>query len=389
MLCQRSKPPTTSRNGLRGRFPGGQAVNKPTVKHMEYGLLHWMAKLSQLRQVSVKHIKKLADIDAERDLKLAPHLKPAYLDQDHFAKMNVASAVAVLNHSVGAAIRVLVSLGRMEEEALTTAWFVERVYRWFTLMTSRYIGTAADAGCLGESVLLHSVDASVPRALEFKLMLHLITLSQFFKPSRKGSYDMDDSVDLLEFVEMTKAAQKNSVEAAEVELLTDSLLDDDAPSLDDVQMESLVYVAGYITHSVSKKFKLCGTCRECLQAEPVEQNYQLLKLKSYRSLSQPNPLTRLSGLVVSLLQHADSVFRAHEHDALTVSLASLTNAALDKCQLANSVPHCHELQKRLTQTFLMLRLRITLRKLSSKAKTAKAKCGSKSVGMRAAVSQIR
>ncbi|KAH9360202.1 hypothetical protein HPB48_012093 [Haemaphysalis longicornis] len=214
-------------------------------------------------------------------------------------------------------------------------------------------------------------------------------LSQFFKPSRKGSYDIDDSVDLLEFVEMKKAAQKNSVEAAEVELLTDSLLDNDAPPLDDVQMESLVYVAGYITHSVSKKFKLCDTCRECLQAEPVEQNDQLLKLKSYRSLSQPNPLTRPSGLVVSLLQHADSVFRAHEHDALTVSLASLTNAALDKCQLANSFPHCHELQKRLTQAFLMLRLRITLRKLSSKAKTAKAKCGSKSVGMRAAVSQIR
>ncbi|KAH9360203.1 hypothetical protein HPB48_012094 [Haemaphysalis longicornis] len=30
----------------------------------------------------------------------------------------------------------------MEEEALTTAWFVELVYRWFPLMTSRYIGTA-------------------------------------------------------------------------------------------------------------------------------------------------------------------------------------------------------------------------------------------------------
>ncbi|KAH9379670.1 hypothetical protein HPB48_000545 [Haemaphysalis longicornis] len=452
MLCQRSKPPTTSRNGLRGRFGGGQAVNKPTthwmppmhllpllpfahsqVKHMEYDLLHWMAKLSQLRQVSVKHIRKLADIDAERDLKLAPHLKPAYLDQDHFAKMNVASAVAVLNHSVGAAIRVLVSLGRMEEEALTTAWFVERVYRWFTLMTSRYIGTAmsmfkpdahdeavaflrefmeifahvsiksnrrdqfkpVQAGVLISTtsalqiqhqllsvhkfkfVLLCRLTQDalenlfscirsrhpVPRALEFKLMLRLIMLSQFFKPSRKGSYDIDDSVDLLEFVEMKKAAQKNSVEAAEVELLTDSLLDDDAPPLDDVQMESLVYVAGYVTHSVSKKFKLCDTCRECLQAEPVEQNEQLLKLKSYRSLSQPNPLTRPSGHVVSLLQHADSVFRAHEHDALTVSLASLTNAALDKCQLANSFPHCHDLQKRLTQAFLMLRLRITLRKL--------------------------
>ncbi|KAH9364878.1 hypothetical protein HPB48_018179 [Haemaphysalis longicornis] len=139
----------------------------------------------------------------------------------------------------------------MEEEALTTAWFVERVYRWFTLMTSRYIGTAmsmfkpdahdeavaflkefmeifahvsikksnqrdqfkARTSRLTQDALenLFSCIRSrhpVPRALEFKLMLRLIMLSQFFKPSRKGSYDIDDSVDLLEFVEMKKAAQK-------------------------------------------------------------------------------------------------------------------------------------------------------------------------------------
>ncbi|KAH9364734.1 hypothetical protein HPB48_014867 [Haemaphysalis longicornis] len=108
----------------------------------------------------------------------------------------------------------------MEEEALTTAWFVERVYRWFTLMTSRYIGTAMsmfkpDAHDEAHQLLsvhkfkfvllcgltqdalenLFSCIRSrhpVPRALEFKLMLRLIMLSQFFKPSRKGSYDIDD-----------------------------------------------------------------------------------------------------------------------------------------------------------------------------------------------------
>ncbi|KAH9377808.1 hypothetical protein HPB48_020414 [Haemaphysalis longicornis] len=98
--------------------------------------------LLHLTGVSQVNQKSSADIDAERDLKLAPHLRPAYLDQDHFAKMNMASAAAVFNHSVGAAIRVLVRLGRMVKEALITAWFVERVYRWFTLMRSRYIGTA-------------------------------------------------------------------------------------------------------------------------------------------------------------------------------------------------------------------------------------------------------
>ncbi|KAK8786890.1 hypothetical protein V5799_023338 [Amblyomma americanum] len=198
-------------------------------------------------EVSVKHIRELAVIDAERDLKLASHLKPAHLDPDHFAKMNVASSVAVLNHSVGAATRTLVSLRLLESEALTTAWFVERVFRWFTLMTSRYIGTAmslfkhdeavaflkefmeifahvciksgnakemfkpVQAGVLiTASSALHiqhqllsvpkfkfvllcrlSQDAlenlfcirsrhPVPRPLEFKLMLRLIMLSQFF-----------------------------------------------------------------------------------------------------------------------------------------------------------------------------------------------------------------
>ncbi|KAH9375511.1 hypothetical protein HPB48_012819 [Haemaphysalis longicornis] len=147
----------------------------------------------------------------------------------------------------------------MEEEALTTAWFfLTQVYRWFTLMTSRYIGTAmsifkADAHDeavaflryfmeffahvsikknnqrdlfkpVQAGVLISTTSAlqiqhhrlsvhkfkfvllcrltqdalenlfscirsrpPVPRALEFKLMLRLIMLSQFFKPSRKGS----------------------------------------------------------------------------------------------------------------------------------------------------------------------------------------------------------
>ncbi|KAK8775144.1 hypothetical protein V5799_031511 [Amblyomma americanum] len=167
-------------------------------------------------------------------------------------------------------------------------------------------------------------------------MLRLIMLSQFFKPSTKGNYGIVDTVDLIEFVEIKEAALKNGVKAAGDELLNDSLLDDDAPPIDEVQMESLVYVSGYITHSVTKKYKLCSTCKESLEAEPVEQNDQLLKLKSYRWQSQPSPLTRPSRHVVSLLQHANKVFRDHEHEALTVSLSSLTNATLDTCKLAYS-----------------------------------------------------
>lgn len=41
---------------------------------------------------------------------------------------------------------------------------------------------------------------SVPRARDFKMALRLIAMSQFFRPSRSGSYDVDDSAYLAQFV---------------------------------------------------------------------------------------------------------------------------------------------------------------------------------------------
>lgn len=227
----------------------------------------------------------------------------------------------------------------------------------------------------------------VPRALEFKLTLRLIMVSQFFQPSRKGSYAVDDRMQLLEFVEIKKAAPDGDAEASD--LLHRSIEEDEATALDDVKMQSLVYVAGYVTHSVTKKYKLCGKCKDYLQADGVEENDHLLALKSYRPLTEPNPLVRPSPHVVKLLQHAHSVFCKYESQVLTTPLSALISATLESHTLPDNFPHCHDLDKHLTSAFLMLRLRIALRKLSSEAKATKAKCGSKSVGMRAALSQIR
>ncbi|KAG0441379.1 hypothetical protein HPB47_015971 [Ixodes persulcatus] len=268
---------------IRGHLVRGQSIFLPDDIVAKYSL--------PTNEVSVVHIKALAEIDAARDLKLAPHLKTNYLDPSHFEKMNVSSAVAVLNHSVGAAIRVLhqllsvhkfkfVLLGRLTQDALENL---------FSCVRSRN---------------------PVPRALEFKLTLRLIMLSQFFRPSRKGSYAIDDSADLLEFIEIKKAASKKNIGAADEFFFEDSFLEDGAPDIDEVETESLVYLSGYITHSVCKKYKLCDLCKEFLQTDPVEHSDSLLGFKSYRSQSQPNPLVRPSRHVFHLLQHADKVFRS-------------------------------------------------------------------------------
>lgn len=88
-------------------------------------------------QVSLSYVRDVAQRDGTSALKLAPHLKDKHLDPNHYEKMSVSSALAVLNHSTGSAIRVLVKEGKMSPAAVTTAWFLETVYKWFRLMTSR------------------------------------------------------------------------------------------------------------------------------------------------------------------------------------------------------------------------------------------------------------
>ncbi|KAH9384723.1 hypothetical protein HPB48_026732 [Haemaphysalis longicornis] len=440
---------------IRGHLVRQQSIFLPDDVVSKYSL--------PTNEVSVEHIKELARKDSEHDLKLAPHLKPSHLELNHYDKMDVSSAVAVLNHSVGAAIRVLVSLGQLEDKAITTAWFVEQVFKWFSLLTSRYIGTAMShfkpqahqeavtflkefASMLARvtirkgserdqfkpvqtGVLITTTSAlkiqyqllnvyrfrfvllcrrtqdalenlfscvrsrnPVPRALEFKLTLRLIMLCQFFRPSRKGNYAIDDSIDLLEFVEVKKAAAEKNLDHSGTDEPSeeDLIFEDEAPlPLDDVEMESLVYVSGYIARSVSRRRKLCTTCKEYLEADPVEDSDRLLTLKSYRAEGEPNPLVRPSRHVVALLEHADNTFCSYENQVLKASLPLITKVALDSHQLPSDFPRCHDLAKHLTAAFLMLRMRITLRKLSSKAKVAKPKCGSKNLGMRAAAAQIR
>ncbi|EEC12827.1 hypothetical protein IscW_ISCW008640, partial [Ixodes scapularis] len=87
--------------------------------------------------VTLQHVKELGEIDSTLQLNIAPHLKPARLDPGHFEKMKVGLVFSLLNHDTAAALRFLVQRGDMPQDALTTAWFIEVVFKWFKIMTSR------------------------------------------------------------------------------------------------------------------------------------------------------------------------------------------------------------------------------------------------------------
>lgn len=144
-----------------------------------------------------------------------------------------------------------------------------------------------------------------------------------------------------------------------------------------------------MSSTLQPQLQLCHTSKDWQKADPMEESDHLLKTRFDRSQSKPNALVPLSRQVFNLLEHAGKVFRNCEQKVLSISLASLTKVTLGSHQLPGDFPRCHDLEQCLKTAFLMLWLRITLRRLSSRAKIVRSTCGSKSAGMKAAVCQIR
>ncbi|KAG0423845.1 hypothetical protein HPB47_000393 [Ixodes persulcatus] len=78
----------------------------------------------------------------------------------------------------------------------------------------------------------------VPRALDFKVSLRLITLSQFFAPCKSGRYDEDPAEHLLSYMKTKPPQQKTSTD--EDSELPDCLL----KPISEEEKASLHYVAG-------------------------------------------------------------------------------------------------------------------------------------------------
>lgn len=91
--------------------------------------------------VDCNHIKELHDFDHTNDLKLVPKLTKDVIEPNKFNKMKVAGARTFLSHETSCGLKFISSeIDKVEYR--TTAWFVELVNKWFTIMTARHPVTA-------------------------------------------------------------------------------------------------------------------------------------------------------------------------------------------------------------------------------------------------------
>lgn len=87
--------------------------------------------------VDIGAIQQLFDLDFGADLKVAPRLKANMLHPNHFDKMNVNTAHALLHHDTGAGIEYFIARGKINDAHATTAWFCKTAFKWFKIITSR------------------------------------------------------------------------------------------------------------------------------------------------------------------------------------------------------------------------------------------------------------
>ncbi|KAG0434403.1 hypothetical protein HPB47_019133, partial [Ixodes persulcatus] len=392
---------------LRNHFTKGHTILIPDEYVQKYNL--------PTREVSISAIKELHEIDTENKLKLAPRLNERCLDPSHYDKMKLGLACRLLGHSVAAAIKYLVEQGDMEKEALTTAWFIEKlhttfddrvpgfstnnsvsVFRWFKLMTSRTTQFAMngqgeevhddDIEFLQEMIslfqhlainstrktwkpvqsglvlttttalkmqdlflqdkhfkylflsrftqdalenLFSTIRAKnpVPRARDFKMALRLIAMSQFFRPSRSGSYDVDDSAYLAQFV-ASQPAEAPSEEEDEMPNW------DQYKTISDDEQQSLFIWLAAVTGSAAS------------------QNARLCQLKCYVRDGSNQELVMPSPDVFGLLLVAEGEFRKHE-DLIIASKKTLDDVHQSTAALTKQLPlpKCHSLAQKLVEAF--------------------------------------
>lgn len=87
-------------------------------------------------KVDIEHVQAVIDFDSRNELKCAPKLPSAHVSGGHFTKMRVGMAVKMFRESP-AGIHHLAEKRVIQKGAKTTAWFMELISMWFTLMSSR------------------------------------------------------------------------------------------------------------------------------------------------------------------------------------------------------------------------------------------------------------
>lgn len=423
---------------LRNHLTRGQTLYIPDDIVVKAGL--------STNAVLSEPIRKLIEIDSKGYLKLAPHLKQTCVDPGHYEKMKVGPAYSLFNVDTGAALRILVEKGLLEKSALTTAWFIETVAKWFCIMTSRTtklalsnvteterqasIGFLKNFVVLFEGLSIGSVKNAPWKPVQTGAILSTLSvlelqeyflsfckfrflfLSRFCQDALENFFSTLRAKHPIPRLYEFKCALRSATLAQFLHTSADGsytkdggflladlssdnedstretvLIPADIQDINMLEYESFLYFAGYVVHSAKKLVKNCDACVSAMTGN--KDVPRLTQLKSYKE--KLAMCVVVSEAVVEVLKVAESQFQKnkeqHIHNHVPVSA---TKIAVKNAISCNTLfPRCHNVLEAILSVFFSARIHIQVRKETlARSVQIDKKCGSKSAGMRAAVANL-
>lgn len=319
-------------------------------------------------KVDISDVQAVVDHDSDSDLKIAHGLSAIHVSTGHFTTMKVGIAVQFFREAPPG-IRYLIQKGHLPVEAEATAWFLELVWKWYTLMSSRcpvvalskidpskYQG-AVDTLMLAQDTLRHMkmgptahwkpsqagllISTSVVLSLAEELLSlrgykYLLTsrliqdcLENVFSIVRMkkpvpSAYDVKSSLKLIcvgQFLHTPKSSSYDSDDGlhladllgASLEKSLEEFINDEEHlenlTLDEVssvECDILAYVGGFLLKTIIKAIGECPPCTAVLLGDGQCYN-ALIELKEY--VKGATNLLRPSAAVMELLVHYEEHFK--------------------------------------------------------------------------------
>lgn len=240
---------------------------------------------------------------------------------------------------------------------LASYFLKERGYDFF-------LASRLTQDCLENLFSVMRMKNVIPNALQFKVNLKLITISQFMKPISNSNYHEDDREYLSEFLNIISKSTDRTAKEDNIVNRNDVTADltNRSISFNRTEYNKIYNVAGYIMASILKNQKACHNCMQATGSKNTTFFYysRLTRIRAQGA----NTLFFVNAATFHFFLQMEKIFRIYFKSISEQENMNLKRFFFSKCSdITFSLPGCHKLKDKIILRYVAFRLKISSKTL--------------------------
>lgn len=234
---------------------------------------------------------------------------------------------------------------------LTKYLLNERKYVY--VLTSRF-----SQDCLENLFSSIRVKHPIPNALQFKQNLKLLAISKYLKSPHTSNYDKDEGQIIDDFLSINNPKKLKKVE----EYTEIPLNPKDNIHIDNIELNILYNIAGYIISSIVKYNRVCSECLDSVGSKRYDPNQKYSTLVQLRCFRR-NTLFFVNNETFQYFYDMEIIIRQYL-SYCNNSECNFFVVYMDKMKDINcsTIKRCHNLPLKIIKRFILYRMRISCKK---------------------------